>query len=49
MDVNEEFLSDIFAEAGSLGNVPVLVIGDFNIKVEKSPLLASLVTSGLWG
>ena len=48
MDVNEEFLSDIFAEAGSLGNVPVLVIGDFNIKVEKSPLLASIVTSGLW-
>ena len=34
--------------ASSLGNVPVLVLGDFNIKVERSPILAHLMTSGRW-
>ena len=48
MEENEQFLSEVFAEAASLGNVPILVIGDFNIKPERSPVLANLVTAGCW-
>ena len=35
MEQNEDLLADAFAEASSLGNVPVLVLGDCNIMVEK--------------
>ena len=48
MESNEQLLSDVFSEATSLGNVPVIVLGDFNIKPERSPILSHLVTSGLW-
>ena len=48
MDANENFLSDVFNEAGSLGDVPIVIIGDYNIRTEKSPLLANLITSGQW-
>ena len=48
MDTNEELLRNIFDEAGSLGNVPILVVGDYNVKPENSPFLSNLITSGLW-
>ena len=48
MDLNEELLGNIFDEVGSFGNVPILVIGDYNIKPERSPFLSNLITAGLW-
>ena len=45
---NEELLSNTFAEATSLGNVPVVVMGDFNVTPERSPVLAALITNGSW-
>ena len=45
---NEELLSNAFAEATSLGNVPVFVVGDLNVTPERSPVLAALVTNGTW-
>ena len=45
---NEALLSNAFAEATSLGNVPVLVMGDFNVDAEKSQVLSNLVTDGVW-
>ena len=45
---NEKFLQDVFAEAASLGDVPVIVCGDYNILVEMSQVLSGLVTSGQW-
>ena len=48
MDMKERLLEDVFDEAGSFGSVPVIIVGDFNIKAEKSPLLGNLITSCLW-
>ena len=48
MEENESLLSNAFAEATSLGNVPVLVMGDFNVSAERSHVLSNLVTNGGW-
>ena len=49
MTENEAFLTDVFLEAHSLGNdVPVVVIGDLNVKVENSHILSHLVSEGFW-
>ena len=36
MEHNQAFLNNVFLEARSLGDVPVVVCGDFNVKVENS-------------
>ena len=48
MKVNENFVSDVFNKAGSLGDVPIIIIGDYHIRTETSQLLANLITSGQW-
>ena len=48
METNENFLTNVFAEASSFGDIPVLVVGDVNVKMEKSPTLAGAVSNGVW-
>ena len=48
MERNEEFLTNVFLEAASLGNVPVVIGGDFNARLENSTALSGFVTSGVW-
>ena len=46
---NENFFADVFDFAGSLGDdVPVVVIGDFNIRLEQSHVLCQLIASHKW-
>ena len=45
---NEDFLANVFAEADSLGDVPVVVCGDFNVTVEKSQQLSQRLLDGSW-
>ena len=48
MEKNEEFLTNVFLEAASLGNVPVVIGGDFNVSLENSLTLSRFVSSGIW-
>ena len=48
MEANEQFLENVFLEAASLGDVPVIIGGDFNTKLENSPTLSGMVSSGRW-
>ena len=48
METNENFLNNVFAEASSFGDIPVLVVGDFNVKIENSPILTGAVSNGEW-
>ena len=45
---NEEFLRKVFDEASTLGDVPVLVCGDFNCTLESSTVLSEMTVSGKW-
>ena len=45
---NETFLGKVFTEALSLGEVPVIVCGDFNIHVDRSQELSQRLISGQW-
>eukprot|EP00661_Eupelagonemidae_sp_cell13_P003443 gene3443-2025_t len=48
MQENEQLLSDVLEAAAELGNVPVVVTGDFNVQLEESAALQSAVASGRW-
>ena len=48
MELNEYFLENVFLEAASLGDVPVIIGGDFNKELENSPTLTEMVSSGRW-
>ena len=45
---NEAFLSDVMAAAAELGNVPILILGDFNVPPSISAVLQSALSSGRW-
>ena len=45
---NESLLRKVFDEASTLGDVPVLVCGDFNTSLESSAVLGEMVASGQW-
>ena len=45
---NEELMEDVLLEAASLGAGPVVVCGDFNVKVENSHALSNALSSGAW-
>ena len=48
MEQNSDLLADASPKTSSLGNVPILELGDFNFQVERSTVLAHLITSGRW-
>lgn len=48
MEQNEALIQDVFLEAASLGDVPVVIGGDFNAKLENSPFLSEMMSSGAW-
>ena len=48
MKNNEDLLPEIFLETASLGDVPIIVGGDFNVRFENSPTLSELVAEGFW-
>ena len=48
MENNEAFLRKVFLEARSLGNVPVVICGDFNVKLENSAVLTEQSSTGEW-
>ena len=48
MEQNELFLTKVFTEAQSLGDIPVIVCGDFNTKIENSAVLTEVSSAGAW-
>ena len=46
--LNEALLADVFSVAAELGNVPVVIGGDFSTTPEKSPFLRSAMETGRW-
>eukprot|EP00973_Karenia_brevis_P036254 5000120-Karenia_brevis.AAC.1 len=48
MAKNEELLADVFNSCAELGNVPVVITGDFNIIPDKSPTVLCATTTGVW-
>lgn len=48
MRSNEDFLRSVFEMAAGLGNVPVFVVGYFNVPMEASMALATAAASGRW-
>ncbi|KAJ9444445.1 Retrovirus-related Pol polyprotein from type-1 retrotransposable element R2 [Diplonema papillatum] len=47
-DATEEILADTLSYAATLGDVPILIAGDFNVEPEESPILNAAVQSGKW-
>eukprot|EP00660_Eupelagonema_oceanica_P019027 gene19027-biopygen9786 len=47
-DLNERLLGDVMEASAELGNVPVLVLGDFNITPVGSQVLRSAMAAGGW-
>ena len=45
---NEALLSQVFAVCAVLGNVPVLLLGDFNVNPEKSSALQRAIDGARW-
>ena len=45
---NEAFLRKVFDESSTLGDVPVIICGDFNCSLEGSAVLTEMVVSGKW-
>ena len=45
---NEAFLRDVMEAAAELGNVPILIFGDFNVPPSISCVLQSAINSGRW-
>ena len=45
---NEQLLKDVLNAAASLGNVPILICGDFNVEPERSPVLRAALGTGRW-
>ena len=48
METNEFFLRDVFDAAAELGNVPVVLMGDFIVVPESSPTLQAALLTGVW-
>ncbi|CAE8724944.1 unnamed protein product, partial [Polarella glacialis] len=48
MSKNETFLQDVFEAVAELGNVPVLIMGDFNVMPEQSEILQAAISTGAW-
>ena len=48
MEQNEALIQDVFLEAMTLGDVPIIIGGDFNTKLENSPFLTEMMSSGTW-
>ena len=48
MQENEILLQQVFDEAGSLGDVPVVLCGDFNVMPEKSNVISTELVTGRW-
>jgi len=48
MAENEDFIRKVLLEASSLGDVPVIIIGDFNVTHDNSHVLRSEHTAGRW-
>lgn len=48
MEANESLLADVFLEAASLGGVPVIILGDFNVEPRRSAVLNLQTASGAW-
>ena len=48
MVANEQLLRDVFEVAAELGDVPVIVAGDFNVHLERSSQLTSALATGIW-
>ena len=46
--LNEAFLRKVFDESSTLGDVPVIICGDFNVSLERSAVLTEVVVSGKW-
>ena len=44
---NETLLSNVFAVAAEMGNVPVLIMGDINTDVATSAAIQSALTTGV--
>ena len=44
----EELIAEMLVEAAALGDVPVLIAGDFNVETTESPALLSAFAHGLW-
>eukprot|EP00973_Karenia_brevis_P090336 12402088-Karenia_brevis.AAC.1 len=45
---NEEFLKRAFEATAELGNVPVVILGDFNTELDNSEVLQTAVSTGVW-
>ena len=45
---NDEFMEQVLLEVASFGAGPVVVCGDFNVKVENSHALSNALSSGTW-
>eukprot|EP00660_Eupelagonema_oceanica_P019539 gene19539-biopygen13492 len=45
---NEQLLEDALEAAAELGDVPVLILGDLNVRIENSALLQTALASGQW-
>ena len=48
MTRNDAFLCDVFEAAAELGNVPILIMGDFNVPAHMSGAIASALLTGRW-
>ena len=48
MTANENLFRDMFEVAAGLGEVPIIIAGDFNVHVERSSQLTSAVATGMW-
>ena len=45
---NEAFLKDVFLAAAELGDVPIMIAGDFNVVPERSAMICNAVGTGKW-
>ena len=48
MELNERFLQKIFEESNSNANLPVILLGDFNVEPQYSPTVSYEVNTGNW-
>ena len=48
MEENEALLSKVFDEAKTLGDTPIVIMGDFNVETAKSHILTSMHATGQW-
>eukprot|EP00973_Karenia_brevis_P030467 4200221-Karenia_brevis.AAC.1 len=46
MRKNEALLADAFTAAAELGNVPIMILGDFNVIPERSAVIRTACATG---